>query len=319
MSGKLVEIAVEKGRKTKPGMKMGVCGEHGGDPASIQFFHKVGLTLRVLLAVPRAHRASGGGVRAAREAGRRLSRHQTLGRCGAVTSGPGTRQAAGGVPSCEGSVPPVVFRCTTVGGMAPAVMTMRIHRLPDDLVNKIAAGEVVERPASVVKELVENALDAEARNVHVDVEGGGRVLIRVRDDGSGMSRQDAELALERHATSKLSSLSDLEAIATNGFRGEALPSIASVCHLTLRTREEATTAGTEIEVEHGRFVGIRDVGHPRGTTVEARDLFGAVPARRKFLRAESTETGHVAEVVTLLGSRSSRDGFRSSLRSPSSR
>ena len=188
-------------------------------------------------------------------------------------------------------------------------MTTRIHRLPDDLVNKIAAGEVVERPASVVKELVENALDAGARSVQVDVEGGGRALVRVRDDGSGMSRADAELALERHATSKLSSLTDLDAIATRGFRGEALPSIASVCHLTLRTREEPSAAGTEIQVEHGRLVGISDVGHPRGTTVEARDLFGAVPARRKFLRAESTETGHAAEVLALLALSQPGTGF----------
>jgi DNA mismatch repair protein MutL len=176
----------------------------------------------------------------------------------------------------------------------------RVERLPDDLVNKIAAGEVIERPASVVKELVENALDALARQVKVEIENGGKSLVRVTDDGHGMSRADAELSLERHATSKLRALADLQTLATSGFRGEALPSIASVSHLVLRTREEDAAAGTEIEVEHGRLRHVRDVGHPRGTTVEARDLFGAVPARRKFLRADSTEAAHVAEAVTLL-------------------
>ena len=175
-----------------------------------------------------------------------------------------------------------------------------VERLPDDLVNKIAAGEVIERPASVVKELVENALDAGARQIRVEIEGGGKSLVRVTDDGHGMSRADAELATERHATSKLRAFADLHSLATNGFRGEALPSIASVSHLLLKTREEGSAAGTEVEIEHGRRLHVRDVGHPRGTTVEARDLFGAVPARRKFLRAESTETGHVAEALSLL-------------------
>jgi DNA mismatch repair protein MutL len=176
----------------------------------------------------------------------------------------------------------------------------RVARLPEDLVNKIAAGEVVERPASVVKELVENAIDAGAGVVQVEIEGGGKSLIRVRDDGSGMARADAELALERHATSKLRTLADLHAIASHGFRGEALPSIASVSHLVLRTRDEGSVGGTEVEVRHGQRDHVRDVGHPRGTSVEARDLFGGVPARRKFLRADSTEAGHVAEAVTLL-------------------
>src|SRR5262249_47191299 len=175
-----------------------------------------------------------------------------------------------------------------------------IHRLPEDLVNQIAAGEVVERPASVVKELVENALDAEARNVHVEIEAGGKGLVRVRDDGHGMGRADAELALERHATSKLRELSDLARIASHGFRGEALPSMASVSDLVLRTRDDASPAGTEVAVRNGRRLHVRDVGHPRGTTVEVRDLFGAVPARRKFLRADSTEAAHVAEALTLL-------------------
>jgi DNA mismatch repair protein MutL len=185
----------------------------------------------------------------------------------------------------------------------------RVRRLPDDLVNKIAAGEVVERPASVAKELVENALDAGATNVSVEIEAGGKSLLRVRDDGCGMSKEDAEQSLERHATSKLRSLEDLSAIASHGFRGEALPSIASVSHLVLRTRDESDAGGTEIEVRHGRRAHVRDAGHPRGTTVEVRDLFGAVPARRKFLRADSTEAGHVAEAVSLLALARPRTSF----------
>jgi len=198
----------------------------------------------------------------------------------------------------------------------------RIERLPDDLVNKIAAGEVVERPASVVKELVENALDAQASNVNVEIEAGGKSLVRVRDDGHGMGRINAERALERHATSKLRALPDLQSLATHGFRGEALPSIASVSHLVLTTREEGDAAGTEVEVRHGQPHHVRDAGHPRGTTVEVRDLFGAVPARRKFLRADSTEAGHVAEAVTLLALARPDVGFsltsggRSLLRAP---
>jgi DNA mismatch repair protein MutL len=184
-----------------------------------------------------------------------------------------------------------------------------VHRLPDDLVNKIAAGEVVERPASVVKELVENALDAGARSVHVEIEDGGVRLVRVRDDGHGMSRADAEMALERHATSKLHCLEDLQSIATHGFRGEALPSIAAVSELVLRTREEGEPGGTEVAVAHGRREHVRDAGHPRGTTVEVRDLFGAVPARRKFLRAAPTEAAHVAEALTLLALARPGTGF----------
>ena len=176
----------------------------------------------------------------------------------------------------------------------------RIQRLGDDLVNKIAAGEVVERPASVIKELLENALDAGATTVSVEIEGGGKTFVRVTDDGIGMDREDAEKALERHATSKLRELSDLQSVVTHGFRGEALPSIASVSHLVLRTSEGAAPAGTEIEVRHGRLAQVKDAGHPRGTTVEVRDLFGAVPARRKFLRADGTESAHVAEAVTVL-------------------
>jgi DNA mismatch repair protein MutL len=188
-------------------------------------------------------------------------------------------------------------------------LTRRVLRLPDDLVNKIAAGEVVERPASVVKELCENALDAGARSVQVEIEGGGRTLIRVRDDGHGMSREDAAAALERHATSKLRSLEELDAIGTHGFRGEALPSIASVSHLWLRTRDDSGPAGTEAEIRQGRLVHVRDHGHPLGTTVEVRDLFGDVPARRKFLRADATEAGHVAEAITLLALARPQTGF----------
>jgi len=172
---------------------------------------------------------------------------------------------------------------------------------------------VVERPASVVKELVENALDAGARSVHVEIEDGGTSLVRVRDDGHGMGRADAELALERHATSKLRALEDLQRIATHGFRGEALPSIAAVSELVLRTRAEGESAGSEVEVAHGRRRHVRDVGHPRGTTVEVRDLFGTLPARRKFLRSASTEASHVAEAVTLLALARPETGF--SLRS----
>jgi DNA mismatch repair protein MutL len=184
-----------------------------------------------------------------------------------------------------------------------------VERLPDDLVNKIAAGEVIERPASVVKELCENALDALARQIRIDVEAGGKSLVRVADDGHGMSRADAELCAERHATSKLREFADLHSLSTSGFRGEALPSIASVSYFVLKTRDEGSAAGTEVVIEHGRRVHVRDVGHPRGTTVEIRDLFGEVPARRKFLRADSTEAGHVAEAVSLLAIARPERGF----------
>ncbi len=186
---------------------------------------------------------------------------------------------------------------------------LRVERLPEDLVNKIAAGEVVERPASVVKELVENALDAAARNVEIRIEAGGKTLIRVKDDGHGMSPSDARRALERHATSKLRSFEDLASLATSGFRGEALPAIAAVSHLLLRTRESTRSAGTEVEVRHGGPVQTHDVGHPVGTTLEVGDLFGEVPARRKFLRADATEAGHVAEIVTLLALARPSTGF----------
>ena len=170
-----------------------------------------------------------------------------------------------------------------------------IRQLPDTLVNQIAAGEVVERPASVVKELVENALDAGARRVDVDLEEGGIRLIRVRDDGCGMAAEDLALAVSRHATSKIASLEDLEQVGTLGFRGEALPSIASVSRFALVSRRDADAHGSRLEVEGGALAPPRPQAHPVGSTVEVRDLFYNVPARRKFLRAERTELGHVED------------------------
>ena len=174
----------------------------------------------------------------------------------------------------------------------------RIHRLPPDLANQIAAGEVVERPASVVKELVENAIDAGARRIDVIVEHGGKRLIRVEDDGGGMSPEDAALALERHATSKIGSVDDLSAIATHGFRGEALPSIGSVSRLRLRTRARGAPTGTEVSVEAGAMGPPREAGMPEGTLVEVRDLFANVPARRKFLKVDAAESAQVSRLVT---------------------
>lgn len=174
----------------------------------------------------------------------------------------------------------------------------RIHVLSDNVANKIAAGEVVERPASVVKELLENSLDAGATDVRVEIEGGGRRLIRIADDGSGMMRDDAMLAFERHATSKLSSVDELEAIATLGFRGEALPSIASVSRLVLETRDRHEQAGTRVEIAGGRLMAVDEAAFPGGTTITVRDLFYNVPARKKFLRSEQTELAHIASLVT---------------------
>lgn len=173
----------------------------------------------------------------------------------------------------------------------------RVQRLSNELANQIAAGEVVERPASVVKELVENALDAGATRVVVDVEQGGTALVRVCDDGEGMTREDAELALERHATSKIARLEDLFHLGTFGFRGEALPSIGSVSRLLLRTRRHDAHEGVEIEIEGGRKIATRPCGGAAGTTIEVRDLFFNVPARRKFLKATATESAHIGDVI----------------------
>jgi DNA mismatch repair protein MutL len=174
----------------------------------------------------------------------------------------------------------------------------RIRILSDQVANQIAAGEVVERPASVVKELLENSLDAGATRIRIEVEGGGRKLIRIVDDGHGMVRDDALLAFERHATSKLHSSDDLLAIRTLGFRGEALPSIASVSRLTLETRAAEDDAGTTFEIAGGKIVRVEDAGLPVGTTIAVRDLFYNTPARRKFLKSEQTELGHIAALVT---------------------
>lgn len=174
-----------------------------------------------------------------------------------------------------------------------------IRVLPDILASQVAAGEVVERPASVVKELVENSIDAGAREVRVDMDQGGVALIRVSDDGCGMSREDALLSLERHATSKLRTSSDLAAIRTLGFRGEAVPSIASVSRFRMVTRERDAVAGTEILVEGGKIRDVREAGCAPGTVIEARALFFNMPARRKFLRAETTESAHVEHQLRL--------------------
>jgi DNA mismatch repair protein MutL len=174
----------------------------------------------------------------------------------------------------------------------------RVRILAEAVANRIAAGEVVERPASVVKELVENAIDAGATEVRVEAESGGKRMIRVSDNGCGMAHDDALLAFERHATSKLRTSDDLLSIATLGFRGEALPSIASVSRLLLETRAAEEEEGTRIEFAGGKLVGVKPMGAPVGTTVSVADLFYCVPARRKFLKSETTELGHIASLVT---------------------
>ena len=176
----------------------------------------------------------------------------------------------------------------------------KIHRLPDDLANQIAAGEVVERPASVIKELVENSLDAGARRIVITVEYGGKKLIRVEDDGEGMEPEDARLAIERHATSKIRRADDLARIATLGFRGEALPSIASVSHFILRSRARGAQAGTEVRVNGGTIASVMEAGMPEGTSIEVDDVFYNLPARRKFLKSDGAESAQVSRVVTQL-------------------
>lgn len=174
----------------------------------------------------------------------------------------------------------------------------KIKILPDNLANQIAAGEVVERPASVIKELIENSIDAGSLRIGVEVELGGRRLMRVSDSGEGMTRDDAVLSLERHATSKISKLEDLGAIGTLGFRGEALASIASVAKVEIVTKREDEIAGSAVTVDGGRLTDVRDAGRDRGTTISVRDLFFNTPARRKFMRSEATENYHIASIVT---------------------
>ncbi|MBM3768069.1 MAG: DNA mismatch repair endonuclease MutL, partial [Acidobacteria bacterium] len=174
----------------------------------------------------------------------------------------------------------------------------RIRVLPDAVANQIAAGEVVERPAAVVKELLENSLDAGATSIRVEAESGGRRLLRITDDGCGMLNDDAMLAFERHATSKLSNVKDLFAIATLGFRGEALPSIASVSRLTLETHAKEETAGAVVEIHGGKMIRNEPAALANGTIITVRDLFYNVPARKKFLRSDQTELAHIASLVT---------------------
>jgi DNA mismatch repair protein MutL len=174
----------------------------------------------------------------------------------------------------------------------------KIQRLPLQLANQIAAGEVVERPASVVKELVENALDAGATRIAVTIELGGKKLLRVEDDGEGMGADDARLAIERHATSKIATAEDLSAIRTLGFRGEALPSIASVSHFTLRTRARGEETGTEVKVHGGAVASVREIGAPEGSCIEVADLFYNLPARRKFLKSDTAEATQISRLMT---------------------
>src|SRR5882762_2613765 len=177
---------------------------------------------------------------------------------------------------------------------------MPIRILPGELVDQIAAGEVIERPASVVKELVENALDAGATRIEIDIERGGVALVRVRDDGCGIAAVELPMALARHATSKIACLDDLEAVTTLGFRGEALPSIGSVSRLRIVSRAAGAEHGAEVSADGGALTPLRPAAHPLGTTIEVRDLFFNVPARRKFVRSDATELTHIARLVERL-------------------
>src|SRR5919201_1053768 len=174
----------------------------------------------------------------------------------------------------------------------------RIHVLSENVANQIAAGEVVERPASVVKEMLENSLDAGATRIKISVEAGGKKLIQITDNGCGMVRDDAMLAFERHATSKIKNAEDLLSVATLGFRGEALPSIASVSRLRLETRAPEEVSGTIVEINGGKMFRVEEAGLPGGTSITVRDLFFNTPARKKFLKAEATELSHIASLVT---------------------
>ncbi len=192
-------------------------------------------------------------------------------------------------------------------------MTGKIHVLPEAIANKIAAGEVVDRPASIVKELVENALDAGATAIEIAIKNGGKSLIRVSDNGHGIGSKEVELAFKRHATSKISSVEDLERIGSFGFRGEALPSIAAVSRVRLVTCAEGESVGSEIVIEGGKVMSFEESPPRKGTLIEVRDLFFNIPARRKFLKADTTETGHIVDVVSNLAL--SRLGVRFSLES----
>src|SRR6185436_16545501 len=185
----------------------------------------------------------------------------------------------------------------------------RIRLLPEILASQVAAGEVVERPASVVKVLVENSIDAEARKIEVNIRRGGISLVRVVDDGCGMDRDDALLAVERHATSKIRSATDLAAIATLGFRGEALPSIASVSRFRLRTRLKGQLSGTELRIDGGTLVSQKEIGAAEGTLVQVEELFFNLPARRKFLKADTAESAQVSRLVTQLALGYPETGF----------
>ena len=265
--------------------------------------------LRQLLAVPRAGRQAGGGAGGDGGQGGRL-----------VAGGSGQpRQLAAGSNSvgaglCAGPTRPLRARKTDCATVSRARFFLshvmgKIHRLSSELANQIAAGEVVERPASVVKELVENAIDARAGRVSITVELGGKKSIRVEDDGEGMTPEDAELALDRHATSKIASAEDLAAIVTHGFRGEALPSIASVSHFTLTSRTEAALSGTEVRVNGGTLSSVREVAAPLGTAIQVDDLFYNLPARRKFLKSDAAEAAQISRMVTQLALAYPQVGF----------